>query len=77
MNMMDFSMHALGIHSFWEFFIGTVIIVVLPGPNSLYVITASARLGERAGWRAAWGIFTGDTILMIATAAGAASMMTL
>jgi len=77
MNMMDFSMHALGIHSFWEFFIGTVIIVVLPGPNSLYVITASARLGERAGWRAAWGIFAGDTILMIATAAGAASMMTL
>ena len=67
----------LGIHSFWEFLIGTIIIVVLPGPNSLYVITASARLGERAGWRAAWGIFTGDTILMVATAAGAASMMTL
>jgi leucine efflux protein len=67
----------LGIHSFWEFLIGTIIIVVLPGPNSLYVITASARLGERAGWRAAWGIFTGDTLLMVATAAGAASMMTL
>ena len=67
----------LGIHSFWEFLIGTIIIVVLPGPNSLYVITASARLGERAGWRAAWGIFTGDTLLMAATAAGAASMMTL
>ena len=67
----------LGIHSFWEFLIGTIIIVVLPGPNSLYVITVSARLGERAGWRAAWGIFTGDTILMVATAAGAASMMTL
>ena len=67
----------LGIHSFWEFLIGTIIIVVLPGPNSLYVITASARLGERAGWRAAWGIFAGDTILMVATAAGAASMMTL
>ena len=67
----------LGIHSFWEFLIGTIIIVVLPGPNSLYVITASARLGERAGWHAAWGIFTGDTLLMVATAAGAASMMTL
>jgi leucine efflux protein len=77
MNLMVLSMHALGIHSFWEFFIGTVIIVVLPGPNSLYVITASARLGERAGWRAAGGILTGDTILMVATAAGAASMMTL
>lgn len=67
----------LGIHSFLEFAVGTVIIVVLPGPNSLYVITASARLGERAGWRAAGGILTGDTILMVATAAGAASMMTL
>ena len=67
----------LGIHSFLEFAVGTVIIVILPGPNSLYVITASARLGERAGWRAAGGILTGDTILMVATAAGAASMMTL
>jgi leucine efflux protein len=67
----------LGIHSFWEFLIGTIIIVLLPGPNSLYVITAAARHGHAGGWLAAWGIFTGDTILMVATASGAASLMVL
>ena len=67
----------LGIHSFWQFLIGTIIIVLLPGPNSLYVITAAARHGHSGGWLAAWGIFTGDTILMVATASGAASLMVL
>ena len=67
----------LGIHSFGEFLIGTIIIVLLPGPNSLYVITAAARHGHAGGWLAAWGIFTGDTILMVATASGAASLMVL
>jgi leucine efflux protein len=67
----------LGIHSFWQFLIGTIIIVLLPGPNSLYVITAAARHGHAGGWLAAWGIFTGDTLLMIATASGAASLMVL
>ena len=64
-----------GIHNFWQFLLGTIIIVLLPGPNSLYVITASARHDHRRGWQAAAGIFTGDTLLMLATASGAASMM--
>ncbi|MFM1880258.1 MAG: leucine efflux protein LeuE [Pseudomonadota bacterium] len=67
----------LGIQNFWEFLLGTVLIVLLPGPNSLYVLTASAQLGYRSGWAAAFGIFSGDTVLMIATASGAASFMTL
>lgn len=67
----------LGIHSFWQFLVGTIIIVLLPGPNSLYVITASARHDYKKGWQAATGIFTGDTLLMLATASGAASFMKL
>jgi leucine efflux protein len=70
-------MHDLGIHSFLEFLLGTIFIVLLPGPNSLYVLTASAQLGPRSGWAAAFGIFSGDTLLMIATASGAASLMVL
>ncbi|MDA1187784.1 MAG: LysE family transporter, partial [Proteobacteria bacterium] len=60
---------------FWEFLLGTVVIVLLPGPNSLYVATVAAREGPGRGWRAAFGIFTGDTVLILATAAGAASLM--
>lgn len=70
-------MHDLGIHSFLEFLLGTIFIVLLPGPNSLYVLTASAQLGPRSGWAAAFGIFSGDAVLMVATASGAASLMTI
>ena len=47
----------------------------MPGPNSLYVATIAARQGPARGWRAAFGIFTGDTVLILATAAGAASLI--
>ena len=70
-------MQELGIQNFFEFLLGTIFIVLLPGPNSLYVLTASAQLGHRSGWAAAFGIFSGDTLLMIATASGAASLMSL
>jgi leucine efflux protein len=52
-----------------------VVIVLLPGPNSLYVATVAARQGPGRGWRAAFGIFAGDTVLILATAAGAASLI--
>jgi len=70
-------MTELGIQGFWQFVLGTVIVVLLPGPNSLFVLTTAAREGPERGWRAAWGIFTGDTLLMVATAYGAASLMVL
>ena len=35
------------------YLIGTLIIVLLPGPNSLFVLTTAARLGVRQGYRAA------------------------
>ncbi|MDA0876796.1 MAG: leucine efflux protein LeuE, partial [Proteobacteria bacterium] len=31
----------LGVIRFWEFLLGTVVIVLLPGPNSLYVATVA------------------------------------
>ncbi|MGA0810199.1 MAG: leucine efflux protein LeuE [Burkholderiaceae bacterium] len=65
----------LGVVRFWEFLLGTIIIVLLPGPNSLYVATVAARQGPARAWRAAFGIFTGDTVLILATAAGAASLI--
>jgi leucine efflux protein len=67
----------IGILNFWQFVLGTIIVVLLPGPNSLYVLTTAAQNGPRLGWHAAWGIFTGDTLLMMATASGAASLMVL
>ena len=64
-----------GITDLTTFILGTIFIVLLPGPNSLYVMTIASRWGIAAGYRGAFGIFTGDFILMILSASGAASIL--
>jgi leucine efflux protein len=59
----------------WPFVVGTVLIVLLPGANSLYVLTTSARTGVMAGTRAAAGVVVGDAILMALSIAGAATIL--
>ena len=65
----------LGVTDIWTFVIGTVAIILLPGPNSLYVLSTAARRGIRQGYRAAAGVFLGDWVLMIAAALGVASLL--
>ncbi|MCO8270971.1 leucine efflux protein LeuE [Actinoplanes sp. TRM 88003] len=50
-------------------------IILLPGPNSIYVLSVGARRGVRAGYQAAAGVFVGDAVLMVLSAAGAASLL--
>lgn len=64
-----------GITDLTAFVLGTVFIVLLPGPNSLLVMTIASRRGLRAGAHAAAGIVVGDTILMLLAATGAASVL--
>ncbi|MCK2221465.1 leucine efflux protein LeuE [Actinomadura sp. ATCC 31491] len=64
-----------GITDFWAYVIGAFLIILLPGPNSLYVLSFAAQHGVRQGYRAAAGVFVGDTVLMVLTAAGAASLL--
>ncbi|MGW6294193.1 leucine efflux protein LeuE [Streptomyces sp. NPDC055058] len=54
---------------------GLVLIVLLPGPNSLYVLSVAARRGVRTGYTAAAGVWCGDAVLMTLAAAGAASLL--
>ncbi|BBC36094.1 Leucine efflux protein [Streptomyces graminofaciens] len=54
---------------------GLVLIVLLPGPNSLYVLSVAARRGIRAGYTAGVGVWCGDTVLMTLCAAGVASLL--
>ncbi|MFY1669281.1 leucine efflux protein LeuE [Plantactinospora sp. WMMB334] len=65
----------LGITDIWTYVLGTVAIILLPGPNSLYVLSTAAKSGVRAGYRAAAGVFLGDTVLMVLSAAGVASLL--
>ena len=57
------------------FFIRTVIIVLLSGPNSMFAMTISARDGKCAVCLGVLGIFTGDEILMMSWVAGVISLI--
>ncbi len=57
------------------YFAGAVVVILLPGPNSLFVLSTAARRGVRAGYRAACGVFIGDTVLMVLASAGVASLL--
>jgi leucine efflux protein len=65
----------LGVTDLWTYVIGTIAIILLPGPNSLYVLATAAKHGVRNGYRAAAGVFLGDSVLMAAAALGAASVL--
>ena len=64
-----------GITDLTTFILGTIFIILLPGPNSLYVMTLASKAGIRPGYQAAAGVFIGDIILMVLSATGAASVL--
>jgi leucine efflux protein len=65
----------LGITNLWIYIIGTVAIILLPGPNTMYVLSVAARRGVKPGYAAAGGVFLGDGLLMILSATGVASLL--
>ncbi|MFC1418195.1 leucine efflux protein LeuE [Streptacidiphilus cavernicola] len=64
-----------GVLNYGTFALGALLIVLLPGPNSMYVLSVAARKGVRTGFRAATGVFLGDTTLIVLTSVGAASLL--
>ena len=65
----------LGITDLTTYIIGTTLIVLLPGPNSLYVMSVASRYGIKVGYQSAFGVYMGDLILIVLTALGAASLL--
>ncbi|MEV6650475.1 leucine efflux protein LeuE [Streptomyces sp. NPDC051219] len=65
----------LGVTDLPTYLVGLVLIILLPGPNSLYVLSVAARRGVRTGYRAAAGVWCGDAVLMVLSAAGVASLL--
>ncbi len=65
----------LGITDLSTYLVGLVLIILLPGPNSMYVLSVAARRGVRTGYAAAAGVWAGDTVLMVLTACGVASVL--
>ncbi|GAA1269637.1 leucine efflux protein LeuE [Kitasatospora nipponensis] len=65
----------LGITNLAAYTVGALVIVLLPGPNSIYVLSVAARRGIRTGYRAAAGVFLGDFSLIALTSLGATSLL--
>lgn len=65
----------LGVPDYWAFVLAGLMIILLPGPNSMYVVSQSARRGRVSGYAAAAGVFVGDAVLMALTYLGAASVL--
>lgn len=64
-----------GITDLATYLIGTIFIILLPGPNSLFVLSVAAKRGVRAGYQGAAAVVVGDSILMFAAAAGIGSLL--
>lgn len=63
------------ITSLSKYIIGAVGIILLPGPNSLYCLSVAAQYGRKAAAGAIAGILLGDTVLILATVLGAATLL--
>lgn len=89
--MLNFSLNlsnllnSLGVIHFTQFVLGTIGIILLPGPNSLFVLTLAVQNRQKANtslWQkiklpvsAAMGIMVGDFILVTIATLGAASIL--
>ncbi len=57
-------LHDVGIINLWTFLAGALVIILLPGPNSLYVLRTGMSRGAKAASKAIAGVMLGDLILI-------------
>ena len=65
----------LGIHDLPLFIISGLLLNIMPGPDSLLIMTRSATQGWRAGCAAALGIGTGTLVHIFAAALGLSAIL--
>ncbi|KUL34000.1 LysE family translocator [Streptomyces regalis] len=63
-------------HLLTVFTVTTIVALVTPGPDMLFVLGCGMRGGARAGLLATLGVITGDALYVVAAAAGLAVLLT-
>lgn len=66
---------AFGIVDYFTYVLGTIAIILLPGPNSMYCMYVAGSQGIKKGYQAALAIFVGDLILMMLAVFGAGALL--
>ncbi|MDR3631064.1 MAG: LysE family translocator [Desulfocapsaceae bacterium] len=64
-----------GIHNYTSFVLAIVAFQIIPGPGTLSILNATARLGIRSGMCAVFGTLTGDFLFMLAAVLGLAAVL--
>jgi leucine efflux protein len=68
-------LYEYGVINYYSFVAASIAIILLPGPNSLYVLTTSGKYGVRSGFFCAAAVFIGDMLLMLSVALGAHTIL--
>lgn len=68
-------MEALGVLQFWTFLAGVIVIILMPGPNSLFVLKTAMSQGARPAWFALLAVLLGDGVLILLSYLGVASLL--
>jgi threonine/homoserine/homoserine lactone efflux protein len=65
----------LGIHGFWLFIASGLLLNIMPGPDTAYIVGRSVQIGWRGGVAAALGIGTGCLAHVVAAAIGLSALL--
>lgn len=66
---------SFGVLNYWTYLAAVIGIILLPGPNSFFVLATAAQGGVVKGYQAACAVFLGDATLMTLSALGVASLL--
>lgn len=66
---------SFGVINIWTYMLGLLMIILAPGPNSIYVLKSSSTFGTKTGYKAAMGVLVGDAILILLSYLGVASLI--
>lgn len=64
-----------GVLNYWTYLVGAIFIILVPGPNTLFVLKTGVSHGIRTGYMAALAVFIGDAVLMFLSFAGVATLI--
>ncbi len=68
-------LESIGVVEVGTYALGSLLIVLCPGPNSIFVLKTGITSGPRVALAGACGVFLGDTVLMLATYLGVAAVI--
>ena len=64
-----------GVLNYWTYLLGAIFIILVPGPNTFFVLKTGVSHGIRKGYMTAHSVFIGDAGLRSLSFAGVATLI--